>query len=85
MSIFANRKSKPKASFLSHTKNISQRGTVFSIDANFQELLDQLKQIKIFGSKKVTKFKILFKDFFICNNLDYKRGMIIFQDVLQQL
>ena len=45
MSIFANRKSKPEASFLSHARNISQRGTVFSIHANFHELFDQLKQV----------------------------------------
>ena len=43
MSIFANRKSKPKASFLSDTKNISQRGTLFSIHAKFHKLFDQLK------------------------------------------
>ena len=36
------------------------------------------------SDKKVTKFKILLEDFFnVGNSLDYKWGMIIFQDVLQ--
>ena len=95
MSIFANRKSKPKASFLSHARNISQRGTVFSIHANFHELFDQLKQvlqcifvIGIFVKNNLIK-KLQNSRFYwkisTCSNYDYKRGMIIFQDVLQQL
>ena len=98
MSIFANRKSKPKASFLSHARNISQRGTVFSIHANFHELFDQLKQvlpctyfcqkqsdnifwIQDFNPKKLPNSRFYWK-ISTCNNYDYKRGMIIFQDVL---
>ena len=94
MSIFANRKSKPKASFLSHARNISQRGTVFSIHANFHELFDQLKQVLqcifVIGIvknnliKKLQNSRFYWKIFFnVGNSLDYKWGMIIFQDVLQ--
>ena len=72
MSIFANRKSKPKASFLSHTKNISQRGTLFWIHANFHEFFDQLKQV----------LQCIFVCYWNIKDLDYKRGMIIFQDVI---
>ena len=41
----------------------------------------QKQSDKNFGIQD-TKVKMLLKDFFTCNNLDYKRGMIIFQDVL---
>ena len=113
MSIFANRKSKPEASFLSHARNIFQRVTLFSIHANFHELFgqlrvtlfsihanfhelfDQLKQvlqcifvIGVFVKnnliKKLQNSRFYWKIFFnVGNSLDYKWGMIIFQDVLQ--
>ena len=95
MSIFANRKSKPEASFLSHARNIFQRVTLFSIHANFHELFDQLKQVlqRIFVIgicvknnliKKLQNSRFYWKIFFnVGNSLDYKWGMIIFQDVLQ--
>ena len=83
MSIFANRKSKPEASFLSHARNIFQRVSLFSIHANFHELFDQLKQVLqcifVIGIvknnliKKLQNSRFYWKIFFnVGNSLDYK-------------